>query len=131
MCLVVEIEMGSRRLVVYNMHLESRGSEELRLLQMKEVIADIRNYPVATPIIVAGDLNTRPEDAPATKAIMDEGFREAAGREVTSVHGRDLDWIFVRGPLSVNEGAVHQQVRASDHFPLSVYIQTAPSNCGN
>ena len=128
---VVEIEIVSKRLIAYNVHLESRGSEELRLLQVREIIADIQQYSLETPIIVAGDFNNRQQDAPAIKAMLEAGFRRAAGREVTSIHGTNLDWIFVRGSLDLREGRVYQQVRASDHFPISAQIVSELPDCRN
>ena len=58
LALTVELTAASRRLVVYNVHLESRETEALRLRQMEEVIEDIRRYPADTAILVAGDHNT-------------------------------------------------------------------------
>jgi endonuclease/exonuclease/phosphatase family metal-dependent hydrolase len=40
LALVAEVEIAGRRLVIYNAHLESRGSEELRKLQIVEILAD-------------------------------------------------------------------------------------------
>lgn len=129
--LAVEIEIGSQRLIAYDVHLESRGSEGLRLLQVREIIADIQQYSLETPIIVAGDFNNRRPDAPAINAMLEAGFRRVAGREVASIHGTDLDWIFVREPLDMNEGIVYQQVRASDHFPISARTVSELPDCRN
>lgn len=131
MGLVAEIEMGSQRLIAYDVHLESRGSEELRLLQVKEIIEDVQRYSRDTSIIIAGDFNNRRQDAAAINAMREAGFRLASGGEVTSIHGTDLDWIFVRGPLDMNEGKVYQHVRASDHFPISARIANEMPDCRN
>jgi endonuclease/exonuclease/phosphatase family metal-dependent hydrolase len=103
--------------------LESRESEDLRLSQIEEVIGDADRYPEGTPIVIAGDLNTRAPTPPAIAALEKAGFRKAVGGQVTTVRGAPLDWIFVRGPVSFSEGTVHKDVRASDHFPLSLRIQ--------
>ncbi len=58
MALVVEIEAGGATLVVYNAHLESRGDESLRLLQLEEILADAKGHWPEIPLILAGDLNT-------------------------------------------------------------------------
>jgi len=45
---VSELDNGGRKVVVYNLHLESRGSENGRLLQLNEVLAtpsDLRRTP--------------------------------------------------------------------------------------
>jgi endonuclease/exonuclease/phosphatase family metal-dependent hydrolase len=44
MALVVEIEAGGATLVVYNTHLESRGDESLRLLQLEEILAAAKGH---------------------------------------------------------------------------------------
>src|SRR5580700_8592608 len=56
--LVAELDNGGKPLVVYNLHLESKGTGELRLQQMDEVLDDARRYPRETPIIIAGDFNS-------------------------------------------------------------------------
>ena len=123
LALVAEVDFGGRPLVVYNAHLESRGSEQLRKVQIEEILADTRRYPADAPILIAGDFNTRVTSAPAVKALFEAGFHIAAGRQVTNTRGQALDWIFVRGPLTCQTGAVHRDVAASDHFPLTVVIQ--------
>jgi endonuclease/exonuclease/phosphatase family metal-dependent hydrolase len=127
--LVTELGRGARRLVVYNVHLESGGGEEIRLQQIEDVIADIQRYPEDTPILLAGDLNTRQPDPPAVLALIKAGFRRAVGQEITTKRGSALDWIFVRGPLSFTNGAIHRTVRASDHFPLTVQLKLESAEC--
>ncbi len=129
LALVVEAGAAPNQLVIYNAHLESRGEPELRLRQMEELLADTRGYPVQTPIVIAGDLNTREASPPAIKALLEAGFRKAVGGEVTTLRGTPLDWIFVRGPINFAEGTIHHQVRASDHFPLTVRIKMQPPGC--
>ncbi|HWQ52500.1 MAG TPA: endonuclease/exonuclease/phosphatase family protein [Bryobacteraceae bacterium] len=129
LALVVELGTAPNRMVVYNVHLESRGAPDLRLRQIEEIIADTRHYPGETPLLIAGDLNTREPSPPAVKALLDAGFRKAVGGEVTTVHGTRLDWIFVRGPITFAEGAIHANVRASDHFPLTVRVRLEPPAC--
>ena len=45
--LVNELDRNGQLLVVYNLHLESRGTEQGRLLQLDEVLADAQRYPSA------------------------------------------------------------------------------------
>jgi endonuclease/exonuclease/phosphatase family metal-dependent hydrolase len=120
---VLEVESGGRPLVLYNVHLESRGSEELRRLQMEELLADLRQHPADTAVVVAGDFNTRVADAPAVKLLRAAGFRQAAGGRVTTMRGAALDWIFVRGPVVASEGRIHDHVHASDHYPLTARLR--------
>lgn len=129
LALVAELGSGTERLVVYNVHLESRGSEERRRRQIEDVISDAERYPDNVPIVLAGDLNTRADNTPVAGALIRAGFRQAVGRQVTTAAGKALDWIFVRGPLSFTGGTVHSSVRASDHFPLSVVITSGIPGC--
>jgi hypothetical protein len=108
--------------MVYNAHLESRGSEQLRKVQIEEILADTRRYPADVPILIAGDFNTRRTSTPAIAALLETGFHIAVGQQVTTTRGSALDWIIVRGPLTFETGAIHNDTKASDHFPLTVVI---------
>lgn len=127
--LALQLGEGGRRLVVYNVHLESRGEETLRLREMEEVLADLGRHPAGTPILVAGDLNTREEDSPVVRALLDAGFRAAAGGEVTTRRGQALDWVFVRGPVEVQRARVHREVEASDHYPITFRLRLETPEC--
>ena len=127
--LVVELGTTPYRLVAYNVHLESRGGEDFRLRQMEDVIADARRYSSETPILLAGDFNTRTPEPSAISALLKAGFRKAVGQEITTARGAALDWIFVRGPINLVDGSIHRHVRASDHFPLSVQTRFAAKDC--
>ncbi len=124
MALVVELNVGTCKLVIYNAHLESNGSERRRLLQLEEILADADRYPPSTAIILAGDLNTKRRPSPLVSRVKQAGFRDAVGQESvgTTRRGERLDWIFVRGPLRFDNGKVHREIVASDHYPLSVHI---------
>src|SRR5262245_898164 len=67
MALVVEIDAGEETLVVYNVHLESREGESLRLSQLEEILTDINRRWPGTPLILAGDLNTKALDSPVIR----------------------------------------------------------------
>jgi endonuclease/exonuclease/phosphatase family metal-dependent hydrolase len=120
--LVTQMTTGSSHILLYNVHLESRGGEDLRRQQIDEVIADVAKTPKDTPILVAGDFNTRQSAPPAVDALLRAGFNRAAGGEVTTKRGAALDWVFVRGPLKVSNAVVHREVQASDHFPITLEI---------
>jgi endonuclease/exonuclease/phosphatase family metal-dependent hydrolase len=126
MALVVEIEAGGAILVVYNAHLESRGHESLRLLQLEEILEDTKRHASGTPLILAGDFNTNSHDSPVIKRLKQAGFRNVLGNEtaVTNLKGDSLDWIFVRGPIHFENGKVHHEIVASDHYPISVSIHS-------
>jgi endonuclease/exonuclease/phosphatase family metal-dependent hydrolase len=55
--LITELVNGGRPLVVYNLHLESKLYEHLRLLELNEVLADVERCPPDIPVIIAGDFN--------------------------------------------------------------------------
>src|SRR5262245_29636515 len=126
MALVVEIEAAGETLVVYNVHLESREDESLRLSQLEEMLADINRRWPRIPLILAGDLNTKAHDSPVIKRLEEAGFRNALGNgtAITNLKGASLDWVFVRGPYRFENGKVHHEIVASDHYPLSVSIDS-------
>jgi endonuclease/exonuclease/phosphatase family metal-dependent hydrolase len=149
MALIAEFEISGTKVVVYDVHLESRMPETGQLQQLDEVFADIARYPPDTPIVLAGDFNSR-RILQLTQRMARAGFRDAIGstqattpsrggvpvtvfgllvppflrKMIRSDHPR-LDWIFARGPLSFEKGGVHQNVAASDHYPLTVWMSYA------
>ncbi len=125
MALAVELALGRDRFVVYDLHLESQCEDDLRLWQLSEVVGDSRRYPASTPIVIAGDLNTRNSPSPLKKYLETSGFRDAyPGRPLsTKPNGTTLDWIFTRGPASCVETTVYPYVRASDHYPVSTNLK--------
>ncbi len=125
MALVVELVIGRTRLVIYNLHLESQGSDNLRLWQLSEVVHDSLLYSHDTPVVIAGDLNTRNAPSPLRDYLLASGFRDACeGSQCRSTkpNGQMLDWIFVRGPAICSGTRVHHEIRASDHYPLSTNL---------
>jgi endonuclease/exonuclease/phosphatase family metal-dependent hydrolase len=123
--LVTELDYRGKKLVVYNLHLESRGSEQGRLLQLNEVLADADRYPPDTPVILAGDLNTKIRTSPVIPRLRESGYRSAFGDQKVRTHiiiGA-LDWIFARGGVQFEDPRVRRDTHASDHFPISVSIK--------
>src|SRR5258707_8307148 len=51
--LVAEIKVAGSQLVTYNLHLESRGSDELRLSQIEEVLSDAVWQDSQCPTLIA------------------------------------------------------------------------------
>ncbi len=125
--LVAEIDVAGRKLVTYNLHLESRGTDALRVSQLEEVLADATCCDADRPVVVAGDLNLDASREAVAFAVAKAGFQDA----VTAPHtpttparglfegGRQIDWAFVRGPVRACSGQVHRRVKASDHYPIS------------
>jgi endonuclease/exonuclease/phosphatase family metal-dependent hydrolase len=130
--LVAEINVAGRKFATYNLHLESRGSNALRISQLGEVLSDATGYDAECPVIVAGDLNTDASKGAVALQLARAGFQDAVASPrvpTTPAHGlfedrRRIDWAFIRGPLRASSGQVHGHVKASDHYPVS-FILTA------
>jgi endonuclease/exonuclease/phosphatase family metal-dependent hydrolase len=125
--LASEIEVAGAPIVCYNLHLESRGNDELRLSQMNEVLRDAAACSSRSLQIVAGDLNLNASKPDAAEALARAGFREvvptAPVPTTPARHllepGRHIDWAFVRGAMAADQGRVHSQVKGSGHYPIS------------
>jgi len=131
--LVAEINVAGCKLVTYNLHLESRASDELRLSQVDEVLSDAERQGAQSTIVVAGDFNLDASKDNAASAFTKAGFRDAIAIPRTPTRparrlfepGHMIDWAFVRGPVQAGSGRVHSQVRASDHYPISFALTSA------
>jgi endonuclease/exonuclease/phosphatase family metal-dependent hydrolase len=127
--LICDITLQSRTLVLYNLHLESRGNDELRTGQLSEMLTEIRKNPAETPILVAGDFNFDLSRGPAPALIagmrLDNRFASFGGRRTVPNHAKPaaIDWILTRGALSASDPEIHESVTASDHYPLSLELR--------
>jgi endonuclease/exonuclease/phosphatase family metal-dependent hydrolase len=126
---VCETNIAGKKLVTYNVHLESKGDDALRCSQIEETLEDARRYEAGTPIVLAGDFNFDVSGGSASTAISQAQFQDAfANQHVpTTPHsflepGRSIDWIFIRGPIHATSASVHSSISASDHYPLSVVL---------
>lgn len=125
--LAAEIEITGVSLVSYNLHLESRANDGLRLSQLEEVVRDATGFDSTHPLVLAGDLNLNASRLGVTDVLSQHGFRDAAptARVPTTPprhlleSGRHIDWAFVRGPMNVTGAQVHSSIKASDHYPIS------------
>jgi len=130
--LVAEAQVDGRKLVTYNLHLESKGNDALRLRQLEEVLEDRRRCGDPSMSVIGGDFNFNAGRGEAARALRDAGFHDAvrtSGRPTTLVHGSPrhagvIDWIFVSGGLE-SQGRVHDDVHESDHYPVSATIATS------
>ncbi len=122
--LVTELDNGGKPLVVYNLHLESKGTEQLRLDQLNEVLDDAQQYSPGTPVIIAGDLNTFVFHSRLIPRLREAGYRSAFGVRYVRTHviSGALDWVFVRGSIEFERGQV-LRVHGSDHYPISVDVR--------
>jgi endonuclease/exonuclease/phosphatase family metal-dependent hydrolase len=129
--LVTEVQLPGQRLMVYNLHLESRGDDQLRAAQLQEVLANASGVPIGMPIIVAGDMNADTSQPCLANLIERAGFSDAMGRHSAPTTGRrrlfhagkTIDRAFLRGPISAQEVTVDRAVDASDHYPVSLTLR--------
>jgi endonuclease/exonuclease/phosphatase family metal-dependent hydrolase len=129
--LVSEIDLQGLPIVTYNLHLESRSDDELRLAQLNEVLEDSAKHDSTCLVILAGDLNLDASKPGIAEALARAGFRDAVptARLATTPArhlleaGRHIDWAFVRGPGEADAGKVHRSVKASDHYPISFELR--------
>jgi|SRR5579862_1965400 len=129
--LVTELEGAGRGLTIYNLHLESRGNNDLRLAQLDEVVSDATRYPADSSALVAGDLNFDASCAFRGGATQPPGFQSVLGMpspNTTSARGlfqhpRSIDWAFVSGTAEATLAQVHTNINASDHYPISFRLR--------
>jgi endonuclease/exonuclease/phosphatase family metal-dependent hydrolase len=130
--LAAEINIAGTSIITYNLHLESRANDELRLAQLDEVLSDASAYGSARPTIIAGDLNLNAAKTGPAEKLSAAGFRSSVpsarmpttpARHVLEA-GRHIDWAFVRGAMRADKGRVYNLVKASDHYPISFDLAT-------
>jgi endonuclease/exonuclease/phosphatase family metal-dependent hydrolase len=129
LALVCEITIAGKKIVTYNLHLESKGDDALRCAQIEETLGDARRYDTSTPIMLAGDLNLDVSGGLASTVISQAQFQDAfANRHAPTTPGsflepgRTIDWIFTRGPIRPSQAQVGRSVSASDHYPLLITV---------
>jgi len=125
--LITEVEVSGRRLMIYNLHLESRADDRLRMMQLSETVEDARKYLDRDPVVVAGDLNADLSRSHSTAAVLEDlGFHSAItlpAPYTTPAHGfsrhrRTIDWVYLAGPVESRSSGVCKDVNASDHYPI-------------
>ena len=128
--LIAEINVAGNKIITYNLHLESRGNDDLRVSQLAEVLSDTACWNADRTIVVAGDFNLDASREAVAFAVAKAGFHDAVGAPHTPTtpagglfeRGHRIDWAFVRQPLRASAGRVHGSVRASDHYPISFIL---------
>jgi endonuclease/exonuclease/phosphatase family metal-dependent hydrolase len=127
--LVTEIAFAGKPLVVYNAHLESRSYGRIQMNQLDEILADLQShYSSGTPVIIGGDLNTKYLPSIFLRKMEREGFHSATGQRIerSTPIAMALDWIFVRGPVRWESGAVRRDWKGSDHYPVYAELTALP-----
>lgn len=118
--LVTELDFAGHLLVVYNVHLESRSMGAIQSDQIDEILADLKQYPPDTAVILGGDLNTKYFPSVFLRKLEREGFQSSTGERIERTHviAMALDWIFARGPVKIEGGTVRRNFKGSDHYPI-------------
>jgi endonuclease/exonuclease/phosphatase family metal-dependent hydrolase len=129
MALVVDASIAGKTIITYNLHLESRGDNQLRETQLAETLADARQYSADTPVLLAGDFNLDASGGNIATAIRQAQFQDSFVNQHLATtpntffdDGRAIDWIFSRGSIRPDQPQVHRSVSASDHYPLSITL---------
>jgi endonuclease/exonuclease/phosphatase family metal-dependent hydrolase len=129
--LMTEVRVPGRPFTLYNLHLESRGDDELRSAQLQEVFDDTLRIAAGTPVLVAGDMNVDTSQASLSSLVDRAGFCDVIGpRSVPTTPrrklfhaGRAIDRAFVRGRVRAEDVTVHRSIEASDHYPVSFTLR--------
>ena len=131
MALICHIVLPERKLIVYNVHLESRGNDTLRCSQLAEILDDVSQHASDVQVVIAGDFNANLRQEPAASAIRRAGlsnpFAHLSSLPTTVPSrfdgSRAIDWILTKGPLIASQPELHDSIKASDHYPLS-FVQS-------
>lgn len=105
---------------VYNVHLESSGSDAVRDAQIEDVLDRDARSPGRVAVIGGDFNNTESAVASLLASVGAHGFTDAldTGSRQTSVrHRHPIDWLFTRGTY-LSDGHVVRVEGVSDHFPL-------------
>lgn len=129
--LVSEIDIRGLPIVTYNLHLESRPDDDLRLAQLEEVLHHAATYDPAHLLILAGDLNLNASKPQVSEVLARAGFRDVVPTAQVATTprrhlleaGRHIDWAFVRGSSQPDAGKVLKSIKASDHYPISFELR--------
>ena len=119
-----------RKLATYNLHCESRGSENLRYSQLHEFLRHANDFGLDVPVLAAGDFNFDLSRSGVAVTLEQMGLLNpfaSLHQTTTNSHsllprGRIIDWILLREPLKAVDPKVHNSVVASDHYPLSLTV---------
>ena len=124
--LVSDALIYRERLTSYNLHLESRGKEVLRLRQLREALEDSKRRTDSSLVVLGGDFNLNAGNGDAAGMLRGDGFHDAVRLpEVPTTapgvpfhRARSIDWIYISSEVHL-EGLVHNNIQASDHYPVS------------
>jgi endonuclease/exonuclease/phosphatase family metal-dependent hydrolase len=75
LALVCDINIAGKTIRTYNLHLESKGDDAFRCLQLNDNLTDAQRCNGNTPILVAGDFNLDVSKGTAATALSRAHFR--------------------------------------------------------
>jgi len=116
----IALKVRTGGMLMYDLHIESGGTDDLRQRQIDEVLKDAVQEPDSR-VVVGGDFNTSADARLPllhrfSKERLVDALGAADGRRTTVRHEHPLDWIFVKG-LNAS-GNVEPVANISDHYPL-------------
>ncbi len=131
MALISHIKLPDRELVLYNVHLESRGDDGLRCSQLSELLDDASQHAPDIQVVVGGDFNADLRQASFVSSIGKSGLSNPfanISNMLTTVPSRfnpsrTIDWILTKGRLIASDIELYDSVRASDHYPLALTLR--------
>lgn len=131
MVLVCEIETATGKLALFNAHLESRGSYDLRRRQLSELCTEIGRNSSQAHVMVGGDFNFDISREQAAMLISSthlknpfaQGNLPASVQRFRSFREKAIDWMLTDESLSISHAEIVDSVGASDHPPLCLNIK--------
>ncbi len=127
--LVTETQIYGQRFVTYNLHLESKGTDILRLQQLRETLEDASQTPVSSLVVVGGDFNLNARCGQVAATLDGAGLKDAVQQPKLPTTAarmpwqrpRSIDWIYISDGVH-SQGRIHDAIRASDHYPISATL---------
>jgi endonuclease/exonuclease/phosphatase family metal-dependent hydrolase len=123
------LDVHGRRLIFMDTHIDYRGDDSERLMNVDEIKALIRNYP-SQPMILCGDFNDTPNSRTWRKmmAEFDDTWAAAGTGDGLTMPAekpaKRIDYIWIRkgGPIVPLKVWVPESA-ASDHLPVVAELQ--------
>ena len=135
---VSRVKVGEKDLIVVNVHLEA-FNRETRRQQARQVLELCREFQSSQPLILLGDFNCVPPDAPKKTGFMDEPDTDYRGEDTIQLFlnekwlesaltgqptfpanqpDRQLDYIFYTPRWISRTSAYTVNLNSSDHLPV-------------
>jgi endonuclease/exonuclease/phosphatase family metal-dependent hydrolase len=121
------LRLGSRRVRLFNSHIDPHARVEGQLAQHAAILARAAETE-GEPIVLLGDFNTlKPESQTATRRFLEEhGYTSPIPTGTPTwragLYRLHADWIFTRG-LRVVRWGVARPLSVSDHWPVWAEIE--------